>query len=91
MDAGCKVIAYDPAATENAVKALQEFNVSLTNFKIVNMPVKAVHNVDALVLITEWDEFCNINLEYIKPLMRTKVIFDGRNIFDMGKSASIRF
>lgn len=55
------------------------------------MPVKAVHNVDALVLITEWDEFCNINLEDIKPLMRTKVIFDGRNIFDMGKSASIRF
>ena len=38
--------------------------------------------IDALIICTEWDEFKNINIKKVKTKLKSKTIFDGRNIFD---------
>ena len=73
---GAKVIkAYDPVATPNA-------RLFLNNIEYVSSPYEAASGSDALVIITEWEEFRNLDLEKIKGLLETPVIVDGRNIYD---------
>ena len=42
----------------------------------------ACKGADALILVTEWSEFRHLDLEEIKPLLKGRVLFDGRNIWD---------
>jgi UDPglucose 6-dehydrogenase len=42
----------------------------------------AAADADAIVIVTEWNEFKQLNLERLKGLMRTPVLYDGRNIYD---------
>ena len=72
---GAKVKAYDPVAMPNA-KAL------LNNIEYVKDPYEAASGSDALVIITEWEEFKKLDLKKIKGLLETPVIVDGRNIYD---------
>ncbi len=72
---GAKVKAYDPVAMPNA-KAL------LNNIEYVKDPYEAASGSDALVIITEWEEFKKLDLKKIKRLLETPVIVDGRNIYD---------
>ena len=73
---GFEINAYDPAATEN-IK--QIFSDKITYAKD---PYKAVNKTEALIIITEWNEFKQIDLNKIKKLMSNPIIFDGRNIYD---------
>lgn len=75
---GAKIKAYDPQAMEKAKKILN-------NVEFVKSPYEAAKNSDALVIITEWEEFKNMDLEKIKELLKQPVIFDGRNIFEKEK------
>lgn len=72
---GAKITAFDPEAEHVAKKILK-------NVAYVNDPYKAVEGADALVVVTEWDEFRNLDLEKIGLLMKKPVIFDGRNIYE---------
>lgn len=72
---GAEIFAYDPVATENAEKLVPE-----TIF--VSHSIDACKKADALVIITEWDEFKQIDLKQIKAIMKQPLIFDGRNIYD---------
>lgn len=79
---GAEVLAYDPVAVENACKAVPEAIY-------VNRPQDACKRADALVILTDWDEFKQIDLEEIGALMKRKLVFDGRNLYsieDMKKS-----
>ncbi|MBN2215321.1 MAG: UDP-glucose/GDP-mannose dehydrogenase family protein [Bacteroidales bacterium] len=76
LEHGALVKAYDPAATEEAKRIIGD---SIAYF---NDMYEAVIDVDALVLVTEWPEFRIPNFNVLKKLMKDKVIFDGRNIFD---------
>jgi len=71
------IVAFDPAATENVKK--QQLNKNLTYGDDM---YDAVKDVDALLIMTEWNEFKQANLSHIKSLMKTPLIVDGRNIYN---------
>lgn len=71
---GYKITAYDPQAINNAKKLLRDI-------KFVNDPYEVAKGASALLIITEWNEFKQLNLTKIKNLMLKPVIFDGRNIY----------
>ena len=72
---GAQVIAYDPEASHNFKKHLQ--HAALT---FVDDPYDALDNTDALLLLTEWEQFHNPDFAAIRERMNAPVIFDGRNI-----------
>lgn len=78
MKSGAKVQAFDPAANEN-FKQLYKGN---KNIKIYSNNYSALKNSNGLILVTEWNEFRRIDIEKMKSLMKTYVVFDGRNIYD---------
>jgi UDPglucose 6-dehydrogenase len=73
---GVKLKAYDPVALENTRK---HFGAKLEWAKD---SYEALKDSDGLVIITEWNEFRSPDWDKIKALLRKKVIFDGRNIYD---------
>ena len=54
-------------------------------------PYGAIEQADALAVITEWNEFRNPDFEVMRRLMRQPVIFDGRNVYDPAKMATLGF
>ena len=75
---GIFVRAYDPRAAKNAETVLgprEEIVYTDTAFDALN-------GADALVLVTEWDEFCDPDVTRMRDAMKTPVIFDGRNLYD---------
>jgi len=75
-EAGVRVRAYDPAAMPKA-KAL------LPGIAFARDPYDAVRDADALLILTEWNQFKEADLKRVKALMRRAVIVDGRNLCDM--------
>ncbi len=75
MEAGAVVRAYDPVAMENA-------HHFLPSVVMADDPYQLAVACDALVVITEWNEFKNLDLDRILNVMNTPVLFDGRNIYD---------
>ncbi len=73
---GAILKVYDPAAMANSKKKFGEKLIYCEN------NYGAVEGADGLILITEWNEFRSPDFEKIKSIMKTPVIFDGRNIFD---------
>lgn len=76
LKAGAKVSAFDPVAMEEAKHDLKDSIVYAKD------EYDALIDADALLLITEWPEFRVPNFDVIERLMKQKVIFDGRNIYD---------
>src|SRR5262249_54271222 len=74
---GAQVNVYDPKGME---KAREIESIAKANF--VSSAMEAVEGVEALVVATEWNEFCNVDLAVVKEKMTTPIVFDGRNIFD---------
>ncbi|HPY81292.1 MAG TPA: UDP-glucose/GDP-mannose dehydrogenase family protein [Bacteroidales bacterium] len=74
--AGCKIKVYDPVAMEEARRRVGDRVIYCADV------YEALEDSDAMLLVTEWSEFRAINLPRINSLMRTPVIFDGRNIYD---------
>jgi UDPglucose 6-dehydrogenase len=76
LSEGAKVKAYDPVAMTEAKKKLGNKIIFAKD------QYEALIDVDALVLVTEWSEFRLPNFNVMAKLMKSKIIFDGRNIFD---------
>ncbi len=72
---GAKIKAYDPKAMEKAKNILK-------GVVYCNNPYEAAKDADALLIVTEWQEFKKLDFKKIKSLMRHPLIIDGRNIFD---------
>jgi UDPglucose 6-dehydrogenase len=75
--AGAKVQAFDPAANEN----FRMLYGSIKGLKVYDNNYEALKNSNGLILVTEWNEFRKPDFEKVKKLMKTYVIFDGRNIY----------
>ena len=75
---GALVKAYDPVAIPYAAKAVR-------GILLCDDILSAVRDSDAVVLVTEWDEFSDLPLEQMKKLMRRPLIIDGRNFLDPRK------
>lgn len=78
LERGASVRANDPAAIKPMKNVIPEGD----NMKYVRKNIDALEGADALVVVTEWNEFRNPNFELIAKKVRDKVIFDGRNIYD---------
>jgi UDPglucose 6-dehydrogenase len=83
--AGGRVVAYDPVAMETAAAA------SPAPFEHAASALAAVEGADALAIVTEWNEFRSPDLEQVKSLLKSPVIFDGRNVLDPAKTRSAGF
>ncbi len=85
LEAGCRIKAYDPVAMHEAKKKLGD------TVMLVENQYDALADADALLLATEWKEFRLPNLLLMKNLMRSPVVFDGRNIYDEHEMKSAGF
>jgi UDPglucose 6-dehydrogenase len=72
---GAKIKAYDPEATEKAKEILNDV-------EFCNNPYEAAKDADALLILTEWNEFKEIDIKKIKSLLKNPLIIDGRNIYN---------
>lgn len=75
LEEGAQVRAYDPVAMDNARRLLPE----LAYFPD---PYSLAQGADALIVVTDWNEFKHLDMARIKELMRRPVLYDGRNIYD---------
>ena len=80
--AGAKVVAYDPVASEVAKQELPQDWFNHDHLKLAEHQYDALHDANALILVTEWKPFHNPDFEKIKGLMQAPIIFDGRNQYD---------
>ncbi len=76
LDAGAKVCAYDPEAMEECKKRHLGDRI-----EYAPGPIQALEGADALVLVTEWNEFRRPDFEAVKAALRQPVVFDGRNVY----------
>lgn len=79
LEAGAKINACDPVSNEN-FKML--YGKKFKGVKLFKNNYSALKNSDGLILVTEWNEFRRLDLEKMKTLMKNKVVFDGRNIYN---------
>lgn len=77
LKAGVKIRAYDPVARETA---RDEFGSTIT---YAENQYSVLKNADALILSTEWNEFRNPDFQRLKSLLKTPLIFDGRNQYSL--------
>lgn len=84
LEKGCRIKAFDPVAMPNAKKELKGVNY-------VKDAYSAAAGVECLVVVTEWNEFKELDLKKIKSLMKKSVVVDGRNIYDPTKMKEMGF
>ncbi|MDZ5031021.1 UDP-glucose dehydrogenase family protein [Clostridium perfringens] len=77
LDEGAEIVAYDPVGIENFKKLYP------TEIYYVNNPGEALKDADMAFLFTEWKEIKGIELSVYETLMKTPVIFDGRNCYEV--------
>ena len=86
LDEGCKIQAYDPAATANARELL-----GTSNIQYATSALEAARNADALLVLTDWEEFRTIDLDRLHELLRYPIVIDGRNLFSPATMAEHGF
>ncbi|MGA7537878.1 MAG: UDP-glucose/GDP-mannose dehydrogenase family protein, partial [Steroidobacteraceae bacterium] len=78
LEAGARVRAYDPVAAAEARRLYD----GRERFELARNAYEAVEGADALAIVTEWQEFRSPDFERLKQLLKTPLIFDGRNLYD---------
>jgi UDPglucose 6-dehydrogenase len=82
IERGCKVRAHDPVAMERFQEAYGDMGVVLCS-----SPEDVAEEADALVLVTEWHEYLELNWESMAERMKSRILLDGRNVLDRAKLA----
>jgi UDPglucose 6-dehydrogenase len=75
---GAVVSAYDPAAMEETRRIYGE----RADLLLVDSPMDALKGADALLIVTEWKVFRSPNFDTMKALLKTPLVFDGRNLYE---------
>ena len=73
---GCHICAYDPAAMERAKEVLK------SGVEFASDAYEAATGADALLILTEWEEFAALDLERLRTLVKYPIVLDGRNLYD---------
>ena len=76
LQEGCKITAYDPAAMERVREAVP------SGIHFANSAYEAAHGADALLILTEWEEFANLDLGRLRRELKYPIVIDGRNLYD---------
>jgi len=79
LEAGCVIKTYDPVAMKEAKHFFDD------KIEYGKDPYDVLIDADAVVLVTEWPEFRQFNYKVVDKLLKNKVVFDGRNIYDMAE------
>ena len=85
LNEGASVVAYDPVAMEEAKHILGD------KISFAKDEYDTCIDADALIIVTEWAEFRTPNFRVIEKLMKSKTIFDGRNIYEPEEMQEIKF
>ena len=85
VKAGARIRTYDPVAMVNAAKLLPPV------VEYCNSAYEAAEGADAVVLVTEWNEFKFLNLERLRGVMRGPVVVDGRNLWQPERMRRLGF
>ena len=83
--AGASISAFDPEAMENVKRTIGEV------IHYANDPYEAAQGADAILIATEWALFRTPDFDKLKESMKEKVIFDGRNLYDLQRMAELGF
>lgn len=83
--AGASVSAFDPEASENVKRSMGEV------MHYAQDPYEALQDADALLIATEWSLFRTPDFEKMKQLMKARVVFDGRNLYDLQRMVELGF
>jgi UDPglucose 6-dehydrogenase len=73
---GCNICAYDPAAMERAKEVLK------SGVEFAEDAYQAAKGADALLILTEWEEFASLDLARLRTLVKYPIVLDGRNLYD---------
>ncbi|MCB0346546.1 MAG: UDP-glucose/GDP-mannose dehydrogenase family protein [Bdellovibrionales bacterium] len=84
---GASIVAYDPEARETASQVFEPGS----DFKFVESNYDALEGSDALLIVTEWNEFRRPNFGKMNKLLKSPIIFDGRNLFEPTKMKRLGF
>ena len=85
---GASVVAYDPKARHEAENYYLKNNESVS---YVDSKYEALNGADALILVTEWQEFRSPDFDEMKKLLKNPIFFDGRNQFDKERMHEMGF
>ncbi|WP_461788365.1 UDP-glucose dehydrogenase family protein [Pedobacter sp.] len=85
IEAGAEVVAFDPEAIENVRVLLGD------KIKYASDQYEALEGADALLIATEWSVFRNPDFEKMEEVLKNKVVFDGRNLFDLQKMVDLGY
>ena len=78
---GADIYAYDPVAADNFKARYPEGNISKGSIHYVNTPQEALQDANICFVFTEWNEIKEVSAAEFKKLMRTPLVYDGRNVF----------
>jgi UDPglucose 6-dehydrogenase len=81
---GASIKAYDPQAMERAKEIMPDITYCKS-------PYEVAENTECLAILTEWDEFRQLDLVKIKSLLKLPIVVDGRNVFDPKKMSEMGF
>ena len=89
VERGAAVVAYDPVAMNEARRAFAE----LPGVTFAASPLDAVDGADALLVITEWQEFRSPDFAELRRRLRQPLVFDGRNLYDpdLARAAGLEY
>ena len=85
LQAGAQVVAFDPEAMPNVKRLLGN------TIHFAENAYDALHDADALLIATEWSVFRNPDFELVAQKLKNKVVFDGRNLYDLQKMIDLGF
>lgn len=85
LQSRAKVQVYDPVASQKAKETLGN------TVQYCNGPYEAAKGTDAILLVTEWNEFRQIDFMRVKELVKQTILFDGRNLYDPAELKALGF
>jgi UDPglucose 6-dehydrogenase len=85
LNEGATVAAYDPEAMKNVREQIGDV------IEYSDSQYGALQNADALIIATEWSEFRTPDFEQMASILKNKVVFDGRNVFDLNQMKELGF
>ncbi len=78
VDRGAEVVAYDPVAMDEAKRSIG----ARAGLSYASSPMAAAQGADALVVVTEWQEFRSPDFDELRRALKSPLVFDGRNLYD---------
>lgn len=90
LEQGANIYAYDPIGTENFKKRYPVGNHEQGSIVYVDAPQEALENANVCFIFTEWEQIKAIRPEDYRAFMKTPLVYDGRNIYDLNAMKNVK-